>query len=136
MSVVPLALMGAFLFAQDVPVQDAPNQDSETASRIRNVVLYGEEKCPPPATPDEIVVCAKGGDSPYRIPERFRERAEVGPSLSWARRVDTVMDANRAGLPGSCSPIGMGGQSGCTMQMMQQWAAERAEAARQASQIP
>ncbi len=135
MSFVSFSLLALMVMpVQDVPAQNAANQD--TPSRIRNVILYGDESCPPPQSDDEIVVCAKGGDSPYRIPEAFRERSQTGASSSWVRRVEVVEEVNRAGLPGSCSPIGMGGQSGCTRAQLQQWAQERLEEEQRQSAIP
>ena len=101
-------------------------QQSDPPKRIRSVLLYGEEQCPPSTDPDEIVVCANAGDSPYRIPKRFRDEAREGPAAqSWSRRAELIEEVNRAGLPNSCSPIGTGGQTGCSRQFIRQWAQER-----------
>ncbi|NML04757.1 hypothetical protein [Sphingomonas sp. G-3-2-10] len=116
----PLILFAVPAAAQDA--QDGPPK------RVRSVITFGDEKCPPATDPDEIVVCASGGDSPYRIPKRFRNQPAEGPAAqSWSRRVEVVEEVNRAGLPNSCSPIGTGGQSGCTRQMIRQWYQERLE---------
>jgi len=134
-STTPIAAIAlAFLLsAQGAAAQDAP---AEPPERIRNVILYGDEQCPQPTSDEEIVVCARGGESPYRIPEGFREREQTGASVSWVRRVEVVEEVNRAGLPNSCSPIGMGGQSGCTRQMIQQWAQDRLDQRRRESLVP
>jgi hypothetical protein len=116
----PLLLVAAPSFAQEAG--EGPPK------RVRSVILYGQEACPKPTDPDEIVVCASGGDSPYRIPQRFRNQPAEGPAArSWSRRVEMVEEVNRAGLPNSCSPIGTGGQTGCTRQMIQQWYQQRLE---------
>lgn len=116
------ALLAAPAFAQD---QSAPQ---DPPKRVRSILLYGDQQCPAATNPDEIVVCAEGGESPYRIPKRFRNAAKTDPpNTSWARRMEVVEDVNRAGLPNSCSPIGTGGQTGCTRQFIQQWAQERLE---------
>ena len=116
-------LVAAFA-AAPVMAQDAP-APQDPPKRIRNVILFGEEKCPAPANPDEIVVCANGGDSPYRIPKRFRQQAYTPASNAWTNKVELIEDVNRVGLPNSCSPVGTGGQTGCTRQFIQQWAQDR-----------
>jgi hypothetical protein len=117
---IATALLATPALAQDKPEQKGPPQ------RIRSVMLYGDEQCPKPESDDEIVVCANGGDSPYRIPKQFRGQPKEGPgSTSWARRAEVVEEVNRAGLPNSCSPIGTGGQTGCTRAFIRQWAQER-----------
>ncbi|WP_204268445.1 hypothetical protein, partial [Escherichia coli] len=73
-----------------------------------------------------IVVCANAGESPYRIPKRFRNQPkDDAASQAWTNRVETVEEVNRAGLSNSCSPVGTGGQTGCTRQMIRQWYQER-----------
>ena len=108
-------------FAQAAP-QDGPPQ------RIRNVILFNDEACPPAQDPDEVVVCAKSTESPYRIPKAFRDEAKTtGDSVSWSRRAELVEEVNRVGLPNSCSPVGSGGQTGCSRAFIHQWAQERLE---------
>lgn len=125
----------AALLAPSMP-QEAPAQDSPP-TRIRNVILYGNEACPTAADPDEIVVCADGGDSPYRIPKEFREQRTDRPDgVAWGRRAEIVEEVNRVGLPNSCSPVGAGGQTGCTRAMIQAWAQERLEKRVKEAQIP
>jgi hypothetical protein len=50
--------------------------------------------------------------------------------------METVEQLNRSGLPNSCSPVGSGGQTGCTRQMIQQWYQERLNAKAKASRVP
>jgi hypothetical protein len=115
----------AALFATPALAQDA---SKDPPKRIRSVILYGEEACPKPENPDEIVVCASAGESQYRIPKRFREEAADRPDArSWSRKVEMIEDVNRVGMPGSCSPVGIGGQFGCSREFIRQWAQERLE---------
>ncbi|MBR0551395.1 hypothetical protein J7S20_02615 [Sphingomonadaceae bacterium LXI357] len=112
-------------------------QDGETSQppqRVRSVVLYGDEKCPK-AEGDEIVVCAHAGESPYRIPKEFRRSPPDVAHQAWTRRAEMVEDVNRAGLPDSCSPIGTGGQTGCTAEMIRRAAEAKKEQQRQ-SNVP
>jgi len=130
-TLVLATLLAAPALAQDKgPPQDPPK-------RIRSILLYGDQQCPASTDPDEIVVCATTGDSPYRIPKRFRGEAKTDPaSTSWSRRMEVVEDVNRAGLPNSCSAIGTGGQTGCTRKFIQQWAQERLEKEAKAAKVP
>lgn len=123
------ALLAAPALAQDKP-QDPPK-------RVRSILLYGQEECPKPANADEIVVCANAGESPYRIPKSLRDQPdESAPAQAWTNRVETVEEVNRVGLPNSCSPVGSGGQTGCTRQMIRQWYQERLDAKAKASRVP
>lgn len=114
------------LVALPAAAQQSAGTGDAPPKRVRSVITYGDEACPKQTDPDEIVVCAKGGDSPYRIPKRFRNQPKEGATAqAWTRQMDTVEEVNRAGLPNSCSPIGTGGQTGCTRQAIQQWYQER-----------
>ena len=127
--IVTLLIAALFAAPQDAP-QDPPQ-------RIRNVLLFGDEQCPKAEDPEEIVVCANAGDSPYRIPKRFRdEQKMIGDSVSWSRRAEVVEEVNRVGLPNSCSPVGSGGQTGCSRAFIRQWAQERLEKQVQDSDVP
>ena len=129
-----VALAALAMVAQDAPAQDGAGQEPPT--RIRSVLLYGDEQCPTARDDDEIVGCSSAGDSPFRIPEALRERPERPANVSWVRRVEVIEEVNRVGLPDSCSPVGTGGQTGCTRQMLQQWAQERLERQRREGQLP
>uniref|UniRef100_UPI00195375A8 hypothetical protein n=2 Tax=Pseudomonadota TaxID=1224 RepID=UPI00195375A8 len=107
--------------AQDSKKQ-SQDADSGPPKRVRSILLYGQEECPKSQSEEEIVVCANAGESPYRIPKRFRNQPkDDAASQAWTNRVETVEEVNRAGLPNSCSPVGTGGQTGCTRQMIRQW---------------
>ncbi|MBX3564874.1 MAG: hypothetical protein KF730_09900 [Sphingomonas sp.] len=126
---VATAMLATPVMAQDKP-QDPPK-------RVRSILLYGQEECPKPQDPDEIVVCANAGESPYRIPKALRDQPkEDAASQAWTNRVETVEEVNRAGLPNSCSPVGTGGQTGCTRQMLQQWYQDRLDRKAKAARIP
>jgi hypothetical protein len=115
------------LIALPAAAQQTAGTGDGPPKRVRSVITYGDEACPKQTDPDEIVVCASGGDSPYRIPKRFRGegRKQAPTAQAWTNRMETVEEVNRAGLPNSCSAIGSGGQSGCTQQMIRQWYQER-----------
>ena len=124
------ALAATPALAQEAEDGNAPPQ------RVRSVLLYGDEKCPKAQNDDEVVICSNAGDSPYRIPKSLR-KTEPGPGgTSWTRRAELVDEVNRVTLPGSCSPVGSFGHTGCTLQMLQQWRAERSAKKAEDAAIP
>ena len=109
-----MALSPAPLLAQaDVP------------EREENVIVYGDDPCPQSEDPEEIVVCArKPEEERYRIPAPLR-RSSRPPETSWGTQAALLEDAQRDTRPNGCSVVGSFGQSGCTQQMLRQWADER-----------
>ncbi|MBO9622888.1 MAG: hypothetical protein J7500_09275 [Sphingomonas sp.] len=129
-------ILATALLAAPAAAQDS-KASQEAPKRVRSILLYGNEECPKAESPDEIVVCANAGESPYRIPKRFRNQPDEGAAAqAWTNRVETVEEVNRAGLPNSCSPIGTGGQTGCSRAMIRQWYQERLDAKAKASRVP
>ncbi len=132
-------LIAAALLASPAMAGQKKGQDADSGlpKRVRSVILYNDDPCPKSSDPDEIVVCAKTGESPYRIPKEFRDQPrQDAASQPWTNRVETVEQVNRVGMPNSCSPVGTGGQTGCTRQMLQQWYQERLDAKMKAAQVP
>ncbi|GHH20600.1 hypothetical protein GCM10008023_28670 [Sphingomonas glacialis] len=137
-----LAVLPMSSFAQTADQNDAAAKQAESGKpplRIRSITLTGNQACPKSTNPDaEIVVCARQGE-PYRIPKELRNDKPIpAQNQSWANRVAVADEVGRraAGLPDTCSPTGSGGQTGCAMMRAQQYAAEKAEAKRQAAAIP
>ena len=117
-----LTLLAALLAAPTI----AAAQDAQPPQRIRSVTIPRGQKCPPSA-PGEVVVC-RTEDEPYRIPAPLRDDGPVAAAnQSWVNRAATVDQVGRVagGLPDTCSPVGTGGQSGCSLATAQAWAAER-----------
>lgn len=98
----------------------------EPPQRIRNVQIARGEPCPK-AAPGEVVVCDTIGD-PYRIPKRLRDTAPIPTQRqSWVNRAADIDQTSRVagGLPDTCSVVGNGGQTGCSLAAARAWAAER-----------
>ena len=92
--------------------------------KINQVILYGDEACPP-STEEQINVCAKLPESDrYRIPENLRTSNDP-QSNSWYNRAIELSYVGRSGI-GSCSTTGPGGMIGCFNQLVSQATAERA----------
>lgn len=116
--------------AQDAGGTGVPPQ------RIRNVQLIGDQPCPQ-AQRDEIVVCGRmDADEVYRIPKAFREPPPSPANIAWANRAEAMMEDNRIGLPDSCSPVGTGGQTGCTAAFMNNYRAQMRDQRRRDNLIP
>lgn len=91
---------------------------------INQLIVYGDDPCPP-STGDEIVVCARKGEAErYRIPEALRQ-SESPANEAWTERVAAYEMVGATGTL-SCSPVGPGGASGCTTQLIERAYAENA----------
>lgn len=92
-------------------------------ARVNQLIIYGDDSCPP-STNEQINVCAKlpEGDR-YRIPENLRT-SDDPQSNSWYNRAIELSYVGRTGTD-SCSPVGPGGQTGCFNQLVAQARAER-----------
>ena len=124
MTRLPLAalLLAGSLFALPAAAQDA---DTSSAEKINQVIVYGNDKCEPSSS-DEIVVCNRlpEGDR-YRVPQLFRGGDPLDPrNQAWLNRVTAMERVGRFG-PDSCSPVGLGGFTGCTQALVAGAKAER-----------
>lgn len=109
---------------------------AQAPERVVNVTVYGSDPCPK-GSGGEIVVCGRRPDNErYRIPKELRKRGQQPSETSWAARERGLEEASRASMPGSCSPVGMWGQSGCFQQMLRQWYAARSAARSEAASHP
>lgn len=136
-AIAAILSLPAAAIAQETPAPSKQAESGKPPQRVRSVTLTGNEACPKPASNDEIVVCSKIQE-PYRIPKGLRESKPDAAQQSWVNRAATLDDVGRVagGLPDTCSAIGSGGQTGCTMQMLRQYSAEKAEQNRQDSAVP
>ena len=120
---------GIFLLALFASLAAAPAdlaQAETPPQRTITLEVYGSDPCPEAAA-DEIVVCARKPESErYRIPKKLREDPNRRPDeISWGSRVEEMEEVNRVTMPGSCSVVGAGGQSGCFQQMLRQWSNDK-----------
>ena len=117
-----LLLAAAALFAGASPAAAEPPE------RTTSAIVYGDERCPEASDPEEIVVCGKRPESErYRIPKELREDKTKRPDeVAWGSRNELLEDAARSNIPGSCSPVGSYGQTGCRQQMIDAWYQDRA----------
>ena len=93
--------------------------------RVNMVIVYGDDACPA-STAEEITVCARKDESErYRIPEplRFSDDPE---NIAWTQRVERYETVGDSGIM-SCSPVGPGGITGCTQELIEAAYGERRE---------
>lgn len=96
----------------------APATAQDAAGDKVNVIdVYGDDPCPE-SSADEIVVCRRmDEDDRYRIPEPLRGSSDPA-NEAWSSRVKSFEAVGDFG-PLSCSPVGAGGELGCTAQLIE-----------------
>ena len=118
-----LALSGAATFA--IGASPATAQDTG-GEKVNQLIIYGNDTCPV-STGDEITVCARKAESErYRIPETLRGSDDPA-NVSWTQRVEAYETVGNFGTM-SCSPVGAGGFTGCTQQLIDAAYKEKANA--------
>ena len=131
MRISVLLLSAAFLAGPALAQQPGVPAPEATAAapgaaepRVNQLIVYGDDPCPP-GSDDEIIVCARlPEDDRFRIPPNLRDNPNDPASQSWANRAIELSYAGRTGAE-SCSTVGAGGFTGCFNQLVQQARAER-----------
>lgn len=102
----------------------APTAADVANLRVNQLVIFEGDACPP-STGDTINVCAiLPGSERYRIPENLRNNPDAPENQSWTNKAIALSYVGREGI-GSCSTSGPAGFTGCSQQLINQWAAER-----------
>ena len=121
---LPLAMSAAAIAIAGVALPAAPALAQNT--KVSEIIVYGTDPCPR-STDDEIVVCARKPEGErYRIPERLRQGGSLQSRQSWAARAKQFETVGRTGI-NSWSPVGPGGWTGCTEQVIKQAFTDREE---------
>ena len=119
-SLFALAALGTAALAAPAQAQTPVDTGDESYNMV---IVYGDDACP--ASDDgTIVVCARQAESErFRIPESMR--FTDGPQAeSWAERVEQLEMVGSFGTL-SCSPVGAGGMTGCTQEMIRKAYADK-----------
>lgn len=96
------------------------------SARVSEIIVYGTDPCPR-STDDEVVVCARKPEAErFRIPEKLRSTGSLQSRQSWANRAIALETYGKTGI-NSCSPVGPGGFTGCSQQIINQAFKERGE---------
>lgn len=111
-----LALVGTGLA---VPAHAAQGDE-----KVNQLIVYGKDACPV-STANEITVCARKDESErYRIPEDLRDNPNQTSNQAWTERVKAYETVGAFGT-NSCSPVGLGGTTGCLGKLIDNAYAER-----------
>ena len=118
-----LLISASVLFAAaSLWVQPAMAQDSG-GDRVNQLIVFGEDACPPPVD-GEITVCARKDEAErYRIPEALRQSA-APDNDAWNNRVLAYETVGKTGTL-SCSPVGAAGMTGCVSKIIREAYAEK-----------
>jgi hypothetical protein len=117
------ALGAALVFVTTIPA--AATAQNIGDEKFNTLIIYGEDECPQ-STADQITVCARLEESErFRIPEALRFSNDPA-NEAWTNRVKAYEAVGNFG-PLSCSPVGAGGELGCTAAMVEAAYAERAQ---------
>lgn len=117
-------MTAALVLSASVAGLSAPAMAQEVpGDRVNQLIVYGDDPCPQ-STGDEITVCARKSESErYRIPEPLRDTDRPG-NEAWTQRVLAYETVGATGI-NSCSPVGAGGEFGCTQKLINAAYAER-----------
>jgi hypothetical protein len=108
--ILAAAPIAAALAPAPAAAQDAPGD------KVAIVDVFGNDPCPESGE-NVIVVCRRMDEEErYRIPEALRQ-SDSPQNQSWTNRVKSFEAVGDFG-PLSCSPVGLGGELGCTAQMI------------------
>lgn len=126
MRIISSAALATFALALGLAAPAAAQEDEDTGDyRVNQLIIYGDDECPV-STAAEITVCARKDEGErYRIPEDLR-LSEDPANSAWTERVLAYETVGNTGI-NSCSPVGGGGELGCTQQLIDKAAAERKE---------
>lgn len=87
------------------------------------LVIYGNDPCP-----REYICVRKGESERYRIPQQYRPDGTPQQTEPWAVRSKVLQTVGDTGI-NSCSPVGPGGFTGCTIQTINEAKQEHREQA-------
>jgi hypothetical protein len=122
MLLAPLAMLSAPVSAQS---DEAPTGPAASEAKVNQLIIYGDDECPPSKSDDEITVCGRMPEQErYRVPMILRDNPNSAANLSWAQRVESLERVGRFGTD-SCSPVGLGGFTGCTQSLVRGYNAEK-----------
>lgn len=118
-------IVAAALLLSALPFAGAPAMAQGADARVNQLIVYGNDPCPP-STDNEITVCARKDEGErYRIPEPLRETFSP-QNDAWNNRVIAYEAVGATGTL-SCSPVGPGGFTGCMGRFIDTAYAEKAQ---------
>jgi hypothetical protein len=120
---VPRLSLAAAILATAAGLFTVPALAQGDGEKVNMVIVYGDDECPA-SSGDEITVCARKDEAErYRIPEPLRG-LDAPQNEAWNNKVLAYETVGQQGTL-SCSPVGGGGITGCTQQLIDKAYAER-----------
>lgn len=105
-----------FFAASALFISATPAAAQDGDYRVNQLIVYGDDQCPP-SQGNEITVCARKDEGErFRIPEELRLSNDVA-NKAWTERVLAYETVGNSGIM-SCSPVGAGGEFGCTQKLI------------------
>ena len=94
-----------------------PTAPASAQAGERVLIIYGSDACPT-SDGEEIVVCVRRDENErYRIPPELRDARDLTANESWLSQSQSIEYVGRSGTD-SCSPVGLGGFTGCTQELL------------------
>jgi hypothetical protein len=113
---VPRFSLVALVAASAAGLFTVPAIAQGDSEKVNMVIVYGDDECPA-SSGDEITVCARKDEAErYRIPEPLRG-LDAPQNQAWNNKVLAYETVGQQGTL-SCSPVGGGGITGCTQQLI------------------
>lgn len=105
--------IGAGLAAFSAPAQ----AQTQLSDGMMEVIVYGNDPCPP-SSASEVVVCVRRGEEErYRIPEAYRSGGPRQTRQSWVNQARSLEVVSDTGIY-SCSAVGPAGYTGCLQELI------------------
>lgn len=112
-----LLIAAPLLFAAPALAQEAPEP------KVNQLIVYGNDECPV-SSDDTITVCARKEEAErFRIPQALRQSTSP-QNEAWNNKVLAYERVSKTGTM-SCSPVGAGGWTGCSGQLIDAAYAEK-----------
>lgn len=116
--------MRRLLIAAPLLFAAAPALAQETPEpKVNQLIVFGNDECPV-SSDDTITVCARKAESErFRIPQILRQSSSP-QNEAWNNKVLAYERVSKTGTM-SCSPVGAGGWTGCSSQLINAAYAEK-----------
>ena len=122
----PVVAIGLAAAATLFASSPALAQADSSGEKINQLIVFGNDPCPQSTSSGEITVCARKDEGErYRIPEPLRG-IDTPANRAWTDRVLAYETVGNFGTQ-SCSPVGAGGWTGCSQQLIHNAYAEKKE---------
>ncbi|MEM9500333.1 MAG: hypothetical protein AAF941_00675 [Pseudomonadota bacterium] len=114
--IAPVAALAGLALSAPLTAQEDTLEAEPLSDDVQIAYVYGDDPTPPCPEGDICVVARLPENERFRIPPalRFSDNPE---NTAWSRRVESLEMVGAFGTL-SCSPVGAGGITGCTQQLI------------------